>query len=86
MGNMGQRDCIPEDTLEAYLLGRLPGQQQNLPDDPELAAVEEHLLWCEACQTRAEAEDREIAALRAALITLKSSRKRKALGAAVKSS
>jgi hypothetical protein len=61
-------DFLVEDTLEAYLLGRLPGQQSGREDDPEVRAVEEHLLWCEDCQARAEAEEQEIRALRAALL------------------
>jgi hypothetical protein len=62
-----ERCCLAEETLEAYLLGRLPGQQQQAADDPEVGLVEEHLLWCEACQKKAEAEEKEITALRAAL-------------------
>ena len=61
-------DFLMEDTLEAYLLGRLPGQQMNREDDAEVQSVEEHLLWCGVCQAKAEAEESEIQALRAALL------------------
>lgn len=61
-------DLLRDDILEAYLLGRLPGQQMGREDDPEVQSIEEHLLWCEACQARAEAEDEAIKALRAALM------------------
>jgi hypothetical protein len=61
-------DSLMEDTLEAYLLGRLPGQQMGRDDDPEVQAVEEHLLWCAVCQAKAETEEKEIKALRAALL------------------
>jgi hypothetical protein len=57
-----------EDTLEAYLLGRLPGQQMGREDDQEVQSVEEHLLWCEVCQMEAEAQEIEIRALRVALL------------------
>lgn len=56
-----------EETLECYLLERLPGQQRGDVDDPEVRRIEEHLLWCEACQNRAEVMERQIAALRTAL-------------------
>ena|SRR5271165_987420 len=59
---------LMEDSLEAYLLGRLPGQQLGREDDPEVQSVEEHLLWCEICQAKAESEEKEIHALRAALL------------------
>jgi len=47
------------DTLERHLMGCLP--------EPENSEVEEHLLGCEPCQDRAEALDRQIAAIRMAL-------------------
>jgi len=59
---------ILEDTLEAYLLGRLPGQQMGREGDLEVQMVEEHLLWCEVCQMKAESDEKEIKALRAALL------------------
>jgi len=37
-------------------------------DDPEVQSTEEHLLWCEVCQTRAQSAEAEIQALRAALV------------------
>jgi hypothetical protein len=69
-GVSARPDCsfLEEETLEAYLLGRLPGQQLNREDDPEVQSVEEHLLWCEVCQAKAESEEKEIRALRAALL------------------
>ncbi len=60
-------DFLMEDTLEAYLLGRLPGQLKGTEDDPEVRSVEEHLLWCEVCQATAEAEEKALAELCAAL-------------------
>jgi hypothetical protein len=60
-------EFLPEDLLESYLLGRLPGQQRGAEDDPEVRCLEEHLLWCEVCQVKAETEEKELAELRAAL-------------------
>jgi hypothetical protein len=62
-------DCgfLAGDVLEAYILGRLPGQQSGADDDHELQAIEEHLLCCEACQMRAEAEENQLDVLRVAL-------------------
>src|ERR1700722_6970282 len=83
---------ILEDPLEAYLLGRLPGQQMGREDDLEVQTVEEHLLWCEVCQLRAESCEKEIKALRAALLKSTSGARRsksarvlpaKAMGAAL---
>ena len=67
---------ILEDTLEAYLLGRLPGQQMGREDDLEVQTVEEHLLWCEVCQMKAETNEKEIKALRAALLKSTSATKK----------
>jgi hypothetical protein len=61
-------DFLGDDILEAYLLGRLPGQQKGMDDDPEVQSIEEHLLWCEVCQAKAETQENEIKALRAALL------------------
>jgi hypothetical protein len=80
-------DFLSEDNLEAYLLGRLPGQQKGQEDDPEVQSVEEHLLWCEVCQAKAEAQENEIKALRAALLTVTAEKpkraKAKAMGLAM---
>ena len=54
---------VADDVLEKYLLNRLP--------EPELAAVEEHLLVCPACQTKAEETDEFILAAKAALHEVK---------------
>lgn len=51
---------IPDDELEAYGLDKLP--------ELRLAAVEEHLLWCNRCLDRIEAIERRIAAMRNAVI------------------
>jgi anti-sigma factor RsiW len=48
---------ISEDDLEAYYMDRIP--------EPELAKLEEHLLWCDGCLDRVEASDRYIDAIRA---------------------
>ena len=45
--------------LERYHLGMVK-------DEAELAALEEHLLWCGACVDRAEATARYVDAVRAA--------------------
>jgi hypothetical protein len=39
-------------------------------DEPELAALEEHLLWCDACVDRAEAAAQYVDALRATACNL----------------
>jgi hypothetical protein len=62
-----RRDCICEETLELYVLERLPGQQRAMADDPEVAAIEIHLLVCEHCQARAETLEAETRQLRAIL-------------------
>ena len=58
--------CVPryvdhpdDDGLEAY--------SRNQLGDPACAWVEEHLLWCEACQARLEALEEYARAMRAAL-------------------
>ena len=48
--------------LERYYLGMVPG------DSPEEQAIEEHLLWCRECVARAEAGDRYVDVIRAAII------------------
>jgi len=58
--------CISEETLELYVLERLPGQQRWSADDPEVETVEIHLLTCGRCQSRAgdlEIETRELRAI-----------------------
>lgn len=40
-------DHISDDDLERYYLGMIT-------DEAELAPLEEHLLWCHACQDRAQ--------------------------------
>jgi hypothetical protein len=40
---------IDEETLELYVLRRLPGQLSGQEDTAELAHLEEHLLWCRQC-------------------------------------
>jgi len=49
---------VEEERLEAYAMNLLAGD--------ELARVEEHLLFCEACQDQAEAMDRYVLALQSA--------------------
>jgi hypothetical protein len=56
-----------EDRIEAYVLGRLPGQQKNLEDDPEVVAIEEHLLICPACVEAAESFEETAEGVRLAL-------------------
>jgi hypothetical protein len=60
-------DCIAEETLELYVLERLPGQRCGTIDDPELEAVEIHLLICEECQVSAVALEAETRQLRSIL-------------------
>ena len=62
--------CICEETLELYVLRRLPGQQIGDPHDAELVSVEIHLLVCEACQDRATELELETRELRAVLAQL----------------
>src|ERR1035441_1210692 len=50
---------IDDHDLERYHLGMVT-------DEAELAALEEHLLWCGACVARAEATARYVNAVRAA--------------------
>ena len=53
-------DHIDEEALELYALGRLT-------DEGQLAAVERHLLKCEACREQLRAENEFVRLLRAAL-------------------
>ena len=62
--------CIIEDTLELYVLGRLPGQQMGDPNEAEVASTEIHLLFCASCQDRLMQLEQETRALRAALAQL----------------
>jgi hypothetical protein len=57
LGHIGDHD------LERYHLGMVN-------DEAELAALEEHLLWCGACVDRAEATARYVDAVRAAACDL----------------
>jgi hypothetical protein len=50
---------LEEDLIERYSMGRV--------EEPELSALEEHLLICSRCQDQVEAEDRFARAARAAL-------------------
>ena len=50
---------ISDHDLERYHLGMVK-------DEAELAALEEHLLWCGACVDRAEAAAQYVDAVRAA--------------------
>ena len=54
-------DFLGADVIEAYVMGRL------CHDEREVQAIEEHLLWCESCQVRVEAEDKQLSVMRAAL-------------------
>jgi hypothetical protein len=56
-------DHIDDHDLERYHLGMVK-------DQAELAALEEHLLWCGACVDRAEATARYVDAIRAAACDL----------------
>jgi hypothetical protein len=54
---------IDDHDLERYHLGMVK-------DEAELAALEEHLLWCGACVYRAEATGQYVDAVRAAACNL----------------
>jgi hypothetical protein len=56
-----------EERLEMYLLGRFPGQQSAIDDDPELDAVELHLATCDGCFSKARVLDATIVELKQAL-------------------
>jgi hypothetical protein len=63
--NPGKTVAIPanhidEDALELYTLGRLT-------DEGQFAAVQKHLVNCEACRERLRAENAFVRLLRAAL-------------------
>jgi anti-sigma factor RsiW len=53
---------VPEDSLEAYAMGRLSGE--------ECVLIEEHLLICPTCQRDLEAVDDYIQVTRAAIAAL----------------
>ena len=57
----------PEDILEAYILGRLPSQQTGWDEDPELVAVEAHLLVCGQCVEAVELLEATASAIRETL-------------------
>lgn len=50
-------DHIDDADLERYCL-------DLVTEEPKLAAIEEHLLWCQSCLDRAEAIDRLLGAVR----------------------
>ena len=52
---------LADHDLERYYLGMIT-------EEPELATIEEHLLWCHECLDRAEASDRYVDAVRAGVI------------------
>ena len=52
---------LSDTDLERYHLGMIP-------EEPERAAVEEHLLWCQECLARAEESDRYVDAIRAGIV------------------
>lgn len=52
---------LSDDDLERYYLGMTT-------EGPELAAIEEHLLWCHECVERAEESDGYVDAMRTAII------------------
>jgi hypothetical protein len=51
---------ISDHDLERYYLG-------HVQNEGELALLEEHLLWCEACQQRMAESDYYIDAMRAVM-------------------
>ena len=52
---------ISDHDLERYYLGMIK-------DESELAAVEEHLLWCQQCMDRSESTERYVDEMRVALL------------------
>jgi len=52
---------ISDTDLERYYLGKIP-------EGPELAALEEHLLTCPECVERADETDRYVDVVRAAVV------------------
>jgi hypothetical protein len=54
---------ISDHDLERYYLGMVT-------DERELAAIEEHLLWCTSCVDRAEESERFVEATRIASMRL----------------
>jgi hypothetical protein len=77
----GSGECICEETLELYVLGRLPGQQGRNADHPEVEAVEIHLLTCVSCQERAGVLEIETRELRKILRQLEATAKPKTFSA-----
>jgi hypothetical protein len=63
-----------DERIEAYVLGRLEGQQGNREEDPELEAIEQHLLFCHSCVEAAESFQETAEGVRLAL-SLKRSRR-----------
>jgi hypothetical protein len=57
--DIGVPKHVPGDTLERYVMNRLP--------ESELEPVEEHLLICPQCQDRLEAKDEFVKAMKAAI-------------------
>jgi hypothetical protein len=56
-----------EERIEAYVLGRLAGQQAGIEDGPELAAIENHFLVCHECVLAAESFEETAEGVRYAL-------------------
>ncbi len=54
---------LTDTQLERYYLGMIRGEE-------ELAPMEEHLLWCEQCLTRAKEAEEYIDCIRAAAVLL----------------
>jgi hypothetical protein len=52
---------LTDHDLERYHLGMVT-------EEPELTAIEEHLLWCHDCLDRAEKSDQYVDAMRAGAI------------------
>ena len=59
--NTGLEDHIPEDSLEAYAMGKIPVLDR--------ASLEEHLLVCPTCQTQLEETTEYIRLVRSALLS-----------------
>ena len=64
--NHYSKDHPAPETLEMYLMDRLPGQIGGDPDDETVRNIEEHALLCETCLDFMEQHDRMHALLTAA--------------------
>jgi len=60
--NTGSRSHIPEDVLERYALRRLA--------DADRVPLDEHLLFCPACQVSLKGMDEYVKVMKAALAAL----------------